>query len=255
MPKPKDLKKEILEKIQSGEVRMRPHHYFIFFSALLAGGVILGLLLAGFFTNLFFFRVRVGAPFTLLRFGSLGWGPFLGVFPWLPVILAILLFLAVFWLFKRLDIFYKNRLLVLGFFGLVLLGGLLLSFSRVNHRLQGVQVFHPFYQDNPVPVPGFPQRLNLVVGEVLSVRERELSVKNFRDEQIKVVWDETTRLPDGEDFAVGETVMALGQWQDESQAVLQAQILGRADRESFDGPYNYRPGVGYRDQSERMWIQ
>jgi hypothetical protein len=209
--KKQDLSKSVMEKIQKEEVKMRPHLYFVLGSLLLGVGLAIAFLLAIFFANLFLFNVRAHAPFDYLYFGPPGWRPFIVNLPWLPLLVSLLAVVVGIWLIRRYDFSYKKGLLaiVAGVIVAVVSLGILLNFVGFNEKASRFRGTAPLYHRSLVG-------RDWVVGEIASSGEEEMIVVTDGGREVTVCWNEDTRLPFGADFGVGETVKAVGRWEDSS---------------------------------------
>jgi len=244
-----DLTEKVMGKIHEDKVKMRPRSYFVIGGIILAVGLAVALLTAGFFTNLAFFRLRAHAPFNYFQFGSLGFHPFLATFPWLHLLVAIGGFAVVVILLRHYDISYKKRFLGLvgGVLALVLTTGLILSFARFNER---IEVFRSF--PLPSPILRYPdvERFagqDWVAGEITKIKDRELVIiTTSKGLEVTVTWNETTRLPNGADFKIGERILAIGEWEGENNFTAKGIAPG-------DVPINLRrmPEVDYGRRSWR----
>jgi len=213
-----DLTEKVMGKIHEDKVKMRPRSYFVIGGIILAVGLAVALLTAGFFTNLAFFRLRAHAPFNYFQFGPLGFHPFLATFPWLHILVAIGGFIAVILLLRHYDISYKKRFLGLvgGVLALVMAVGLILSFARFNER---IEVFRGSPPPNSIRRYPNVERFagqDWIAGEISEVRDQELVITTFKDLEVTVTWNENTRLPNGADFEVGEKILAIGEWKSEN---------------------------------------
>lgn len=222
MPKAKnrDLAKKIMKQVHEGRVKMRPRVYFVVGSALLGIGLAGAVVLTILFISLAFFRLRTHAPFGFLWFGQFGLRPFFATFPWLPLLVAVVGFIGAIVLLQRYDISYKWGLagLAVGLLALVLTVGLLLSPLGFNKRARQLPPLRPFYQDR------FADR-DWVAGEILEVRDWEVTITTPEGAEVTVVRSKETLLPSGADFKVGERLRAVGQWQDGDTFV--AKGIGR----------------------------
>jgi len=234
--KKRDLTKKVMEQIHKGQVKMHPHIYFVI------GSLLLGIGLAGavastiLFINLALFRLRTHAPFGFLRFGEFGLRPFFATFPWLPLFVAAIGFAGAAILLRHYEISYKKGFvgLVVGLLALVLTTGLLLDSAGFNERVGQFRPLGPLYQgpfyQGPFHREPFYQEPfageDWVAGEVLKVGDKEIVVSTPAGKEVTIVWDKTTRLPLGSNFAVGDRVQAVGQWQDEDTFVAKGIGLG-----------------------------
>ena len=214
-----DLSKKVMKEIHQKQVKMRPRAHFLVGSILLGIGLAGALILATFFINLAIFRLRVHGPLGYLGFGRFGLRPFLATFPWLLFLVAVGGLFGGLALLRRYDISYKKSFLGLAISLLVLIltAGFLLDFLGFNERARGLKPLGPL----------FPEQFageDWVVGEILEAKNGELVIVTPRGEEVTIKMDEKTLLPFGKDFAVGERIRAIGEWQ---QGSFMAKGIGK----------------------------
>ena len=131
-----DVRDTVLERIRSGNVRMRSRIFFIAKTILVCVVVILVSLLSILIASFIFFALRVGGHESLLGFGPRGIIPFLALFPWPLLLLDVVLLAFLEMLLREFRFAYRRSLLYL-FLGLVaVVGGLGLLIdaqTKFNH--------------------------------------------------------------------------------------------------------------------------
>lgn len=214
-----DITKQVMNQIKTGKVTMRPKAYFIAGSLLLGLGFV-GVIITGtLFTALSTFHFRTFGSHNFLSFGSSGIAPFLAAMPWIPLLITILSFYGGLKLLQRYDISYKKNFLALGI-GLVftvIIVGLIIDRTNAHTRLQTFGPVKPFYRQHFVDK-------QFIVGQVTGSSQQQYSVATPNGQQVTVQTDESTHYPRGQDIQVGDTVHAIGQWQDD---VFQAKGIGK----------------------------
>ena len=203
------LTQEVMGKIGRGEARMKSKAYFLLGTVFLGVGLAGVLLLAIFFTQLVFWRLRTIGPFGYLSFGHFGLRPFLATLPWLSVLFALAGIVIGIYLLRRCDVSYRVSFfgLITGLVTLVLTLGLLLDLSGVSERVAR-------RWDQRLQQSQFSGR-TWVVGQVTEVGEQRAVLVTPQGETVIVVWSEKTLLPFGADFEVGQRVRVVGEWQDD----------------------------------------
>jgi hypothetical protein len=139
-----ELEKNIMAKVQSGAIVMKPRWYFVLGTVLMSAGLVGLSIGAIFLTNLSFFMVRQHGPMGEYRL-QLMWESFSW---WIPA-LAIAGIGAGVWLLKKYDFSYKKNfgLLLFGFVLSILAAAFIIDCSGLNDTWsQG-------------PMRGFYQRL------------------------------------------------------------------------------------------------
>jgi hypothetical protein len=126
-----NLKERVLGKIQAGEVKMKPKMYF----ALQV--ILLGILAAATFAvswllvSYIFFTLRAGGYIYLLGFGTRGVYHFIMVFPWIILLIDMILLLIFDSLLKSFKFAYHSPVIYL-FLGSLLVITLLASMVNFN---------------------------------------------------------------------------------------------------------------------------
>ena len=125
---------EVLGKVRSKAVRMRSRTHFLALSALSIALSIVILILSAFICSFIFFSLHESGEQFLLGFGLRGVATFLALFPWLLLVLDIVLILALEWLLKEFRFGYRLSLVALfsGVFGLSLLVAAALYLSPLH---------------------------------------------------------------------------------------------------------------------------
>ena len=125
----KNIKFAVMNKIRSGEVKMKPRWYFVVGSFVIMLGLVFSFISVTFLSNLAFFFLRAHGPMRDYRlaaiFGSLPW--------WVPVLAVISIVLGVV-LLKKFDFSYqKNFVLILAFIGLAIIAtAWILDYTKLN---------------------------------------------------------------------------------------------------------------------------
>jgi len=142
-----DIQQSILQKINQGEIKMRPRYYFIFGSILITIGTI-GVIIAGtFFVSHAIFMSQRSPLISFLGFGPQGISPFLQTFPWLSVIVATLSIVLGILFLRHYDFSYKtdSKTFVLIVVGTVLTMGIITNLSGLNEQFETFEPTHGLY--------------------------------------------------------------------------------------------------------------
>lgn len=219
--KKKDFSKKVMERIEKEEVKMRPKAYFVLGSVLLGTGLAIALLLAAMFTNFVFFRLRMHAPLSYLRLGTLGLKPFLANLPIVPLLISLLSIIAGLKLIKKYDISYKKSFtgIVIGIVTFSLVLGFVIDRIGLNERLGKVRPFQPLVHQR-LPKDGW------VMGEVIEVYNQALLLLTPEGREVKVQWGEETKISDTEKLSIGTRVHAIGKW-DEDTFIAKGIVVGK----------------------------
>lgn len=128
----KNITDAVMNKIQKGDVKMRPRAYFIIGAILTFAGLVSSIVVAAFSVGLMRFSLRAHGPKGAYRLDQL-----IESFPWWAVILAIVGLGVGIWLIRRYDFSYKIdfKVIIAGFILAVMVGGLIIDMIGVNDAL------------------------------------------------------------------------------------------------------------------------
>jgi len=102
----RNIENKIMDKVLSGEVKMKPKWYFVLGSIISFAGLVGMIIGAVFLTNLTFFFIRKQGPGT----GRINM--MLESFPlWIPLLAIALVILGI-WMIKKYDFSYKKNFIV-----------------------------------------------------------------------------------------------------------------------------------------------
>ena len=206
-------KNEILEKIKTGKVKMKPRSHFVFKTVLYVLGIIFAFLFAIFLISFIVFSLRVSGAWHFPAFGFRGLGLFLVSLPWLLVIFALILIVMLEIFAKKFSIVYKKPLLysILGILVIVLLIGIVIAQTPMHGGLfRNVQegklpIMGPMYKGRFVE----PSR-NACIGEIVEVTDNGFRVETVKGESVGVIISPETYLPSDEKIEEGELIMIMG---------------------------------------------
>lgn len=208
------LVERVLNKVQSGQVKMRPKIYFVLRVVLMVLGVITVALFALFLISFISFALGISGVWSMPGFGLRGLGAFFVSMPWLLILMALLLILVLEILVKHFAFAYRRPIIysVLAILLIVFLG------SFIINRTQ----FHPDLfqraQEGRLPVAGefyrdfsLPKTEDVHHGMVSEVTDEGFSVETNEGEVLTTVITSETRFPFGTGIQEGDAVMILGQ--------------------------------------------
>lgn len=108
-----NLKKDILSKINSGDIKMKPKIYFTAKTILVLLAVTVTIVVLFFLISFMVFSIRDSSRLFLLGFGDAGIWTFLITFPWLLLVIEIILLVVVDILLKYFKFAYKTPFIYL----------------------------------------------------------------------------------------------------------------------------------------------
>ena len=214
------LEKAVMQKIKSGQVKMRPRMHFVVGPLFMGAGLAGVITLAVFFVNIASFKLRTLGSFGYLWFGQYGIRPFLATFPWAAFVVAICGLVIGISLLRRYDISYKKSFvgLILGLIAVVLTVGWLMDLTGINERFERFGHMRGLYQEE------FAGN-DWIMGEVIAAEKDQLQIETPNGNQATIQWNDKTLLPFGSDFKVGDKIRAVGKWS--SNTTFKAIGIGR----------------------------
>ena len=209
----KTIQERVLGVVKSGEVRMRPKWHFVLRTILFATGGILLVLVILYLISFIIFALRQTGVGFIPIFGFHGVLEFFRALPWLLIFLSLFFIVVLEILVRRYSFAYRRPLLysALGIILITIIGGFLvagtplhrnlfLSAERRRLPLAG-GLYHQF---------GAQQFRNIQRGTVTAVTSSSFMMQNQRSDVVNVVLTPQTRLPFGDGFEVGDTVVVFG---------------------------------------------
>ncbi|HNV45036.1 MAG TPA: hypothetical protein PKG78_01175, partial [Candidatus Woesebacteria bacterium] len=139
-----DLSQEIMSKVKTGEINMKPKWYFVLGSSLLFFAVVVLLVMAVFFFNLTVFMLRHQGPMRLWRLETL-----LSQLPlWIPILAVLALWGGV-KLLKKYDFSYKKNflLIIVGLVLAIILAAFAIDSLGFNEFWARKEPMRRFYQN------------------------------------------------------------------------------------------------------------
>lgn len=133
----KKIEIEVLKKIESGQVKMRPKSFFYIKVIISVLSIFFGLIVSALLLSYIFYSTRISGNLNLLGFGSKGIYEFMMLFPWLIVVLDVLVLLFVDWLLRSFKFGYKSSViyLFLGTLVVMTLLSTLVNFTKFNKAM------------------------------------------------------------------------------------------------------------------------
>lgn len=138
-----DLENQIMSKVKSGEITMKPKWYFLVGTLVMYASIVGLSIGAIFMANVSLFLLRHQGPRYQWRLDLM-----LTTFPWWIPILAVIGCLASIWLLKQYDFSYKKnyRLIVVGFVLALLMSAWIIDVLRINETWAGRGPMRRFYK-------------------------------------------------------------------------------------------------------------
>lgn len=209
----KNFKQNILNKIKSGEIDMKPRWYFVFKGLLLVLGLISMSLVVVYLISFILFALRQSGVGFAPAYGFRGLSMFVIGSPWLLILSSGFFLLLLYVLVSRYSFSYRRPLLysMIGVVSLVLLSSLVIGQTGAHRDFKGyaernnLPMFAHMYQNIESDRPD-----NLTVGTIEEVRNDGFIIKTDKGETLQVIIDGDTRYRPGYTFANNEKVFVFG---------------------------------------------
>lgn len=210
------LREGVMDAIKKGNLRMRPRWHFVLLSALGAIGILILALALLYAASLSIFFLHDNGTWFAPRFGGRGWFDLLQSVPWLLVVFVVVFIGLLEVLVRRYAFVYRRPLMlsVVVILFLVLVGGFAIAQTPFHQQME----FYARHNDLPPPLAlayGAPFRMppppDILHGTILSITPSMIVVDDENGAgTTTVLIDSNTKLPDGDDFGVGEEVVVIG---------------------------------------------
>lgn len=221
------IESAVMDRISSGKVHLRSKYIFLAEKLGIGSAFALTILLAVLFFNMALFYLRASDNLAYLSFGSEGFLTFLESFPYLLVVVLILLVFSAGLLIKKSELSYKKPFgyLAVGLICFVVFGGVVLTYTTVAEKIEqetfesqvGGFIFKPFL------MRGLEARRGGVVGRITEVGSDYLTIQTPRELE-KIILTNDTVLP-SQPLSDGSFVMAIGKRNDGKFTVTKLQLI------------------------------
>jgi len=232
------LSDEILNKIKSGSVKMKPKLYFILQTIFLILSIFTLFLFVIYIVSFIAFSLRATGLLFLPKFGFPGIGIFLISFPWPLILLAIILIAALEILSKHFNFIYRRPLLysLIGIIIIVIAIGFLVERTPFHSNLfrrsqtEHLPAIEPFYRDF-----GVPRIPDAHIGVISEIIDGNFVIKTPRDETLTIIITPETNFSPEKDIKEGDTIVVLGKRNDDTVQALEVHEIGK-DSNLFPPP-------------------
>ena len=213
----KSIQERVLEKIKSGEVKMRPKIYFVLKTILIIGGVFLILGFIIFLISFIHFHLRASGLWYLPAFGFRGFCAYLRLLPWFLIFLSLVLILILEILAKRFSFVWRRPMLysLLIIIFVVLIGGFIIGKTTFHPRLffqarEGkLPLMAPIYREF-----GMPRFKDVHRGVVEKLTENGFLLRKADNELLTIILSFNTQFPFGKEIKEGDSVVVMGKRDD-----------------------------------------
>ncbi len=199
------IKDKVLNKIKSGEIKIKPKLYFILKTVLvILGSIVVGIFIL-FLISFISFTLRASGLWFLPNFGFHGFGIFLGSLPWILIVAALLLIAALEIFMKRFSLVYRKPVLysLLAIVLIVFVGGFIIDQTTFHSKLflkarEGkLPLAGPMYRGF-----GMPEFHNVHRGVVSEITENGFILETPQTQKLTIIIGSQTKT--APDFEVQE---------------------------------------------------
>ena len=138
-----NFEKEIMSKVSSGRISMKPKWYFIFGSFFSIVGLVALSIMSVFLVNIILFLLHKHGPMGQWRIEIM-----LESFPlWIPILAVLSIFMGI-WLLNKYDFSYKKNFLIIivGFIASIIVAGFIIDQIGLNDIWSRKGMMRKFYQ-------------------------------------------------------------------------------------------------------------
>ncbi|MCA9365656.1 hypothetical protein KC723_02075 [Candidatus Kaiserbacteria bacterium] len=208
-----NIQEKILNKIQSGEVYMKPKWHFVLRTGLLLCGVVIVLLLAVYFLSFAIFFMHQNGIWLASDFGFRGVSFFVMSSPWLIISTSLAFIILLYVLVHKYSFSYKRPLVysMLLIVVVAVIGSLLMNKTFMHQRLGNIIEGHQVPMLSPMYRGAMQERPEgVLVGTVVELLKEGFVIKSEKDEFIVVTVTEKTKLPPDIKIQSGDTLIVFG---------------------------------------------
>jgi hypothetical protein len=240
-----DLKNNLIQKIKSGEVDMKPRWHFILKSLLLVFGVITAALIVVYLLSFVLFVLRQSGVGFVPMFGFKGIGIFVMNSPWLLISSAGIMGIVLLFLIKKYSFSYQRPLVYTTIITIVfvLCGSFVIGQTDAHTRMQ------EYSRDRNVPVFGSLYRGiddrrpdHIVFGIVDTINADGFVMQSDTESVITVVITEHTKTDRREAYEAGQRVLVVGDTVDNVIEAIGVRIA----------PSDFRPRQEFRSDNRPL---
>lgn len=224
------LEEDVMSEINSGRVKLRSRYIFLAEKLGLGSAFILSVLLAVLFFNLVLFYLRASDNIGYLSFGNYGLLAFLDSFPYLLVVVVVLMVFLAGWIIKKSEFAYKKPFgyLALGLVVTVIFAGGILAFTNVAEIIERTSydqtrmgmILSQFLHH------GLGERHGGVAGQVVEIGDGFLMIQTPRSIK-KVDISKINNLD--QSIATGTFVMVVGDSDDSAFQATRLRVLNEQE--------------------------
>jgi hypothetical protein len=210
----KSISGNVLDKIQSGRIKMRPKIYFILKSIFIVISIFIIALFILYLISFITFSMRASGAWYLLPFGSPGIKATFTLAPWLLISLGVVLIIVLEILVKHFSFAYRRPVLysllvimIFAFLGSSVIGKTKLHSGLFQRAQEGrLSVIGEMYRNF-----GMPKLKNVHRGIVSEITDSGFFIETPRGEILTIIIAAETHFPSEAAVQGGDAVVVLGE--------------------------------------------
>ena len=214
-----EFKDKLIQKIQTGEISMRPKWHFMLKAGLLLVSVVLVALIAVYLFSFLLFTLHRSGLIFAPQFGWHGVMMFIVASPWLLISILGIFLLILFVLVSHYSFSYQKPLVysVVGLVLLVISASSFIQYLGIHDRMQSFSDRHnipglrPLYND---PVDRRPPGIE--TGEIIEITKSGFILKSERGEELNIIITNRTKTPPSLTLVENLEVTVFGERKDKS---------------------------------------
>lgn len=228
----KSIRDKVLNKIETGDVKMKPKIYFILRTVLLITGTVVIFLFILYLISFIVFFMRISGVWFLPEFGFPGIRIFLYSLPWLLILISLILFVTLEIFAKRFTFVYRRPIIysILIIITFVLLGSFVIGKTRLHPNL--------FWQaqEGRLPIAGKMYRdfkmtkfQNVHRGIVSEITNDGFRIEKPDGQVLTVILSPDTKFPFKKEIKEGDIMVVMGK---QDNDIVRAYGVRKTDNDS-----------------------
>lgn len=209
----------VLNKIKSGEVKIRPRIYFVLKTALIISGAVVAVLFALYLISFIVFAMRATGIWFLPGFGFFGMRLFLTSLPWILILLALIFIVGLEIFAKNLTFVYRRPIIysLLAIIVFAFVGGFIIDRVKFHENLfwraqeRRLPIMGNFYRHPNITEPRDVHR-----GVVSEITNSSFRIKKPDNQSLTIILRPETQLPLGKEIKEGDIVVVMGRQDDDT---------------------------------------
>jgi len=213
------LTEKVINKVKSGQVKMKPKMYFVLKTVLFSLITLFTALFALFLMSFIIFVLKANGVWFLPSFGLKTIGMFFTSLPWILILIAIILIIVLELLVKNFSFAYRRPIFysVLVIIIFIALGSFTIGRIQIHDNLflkaqeDKLSIAGKFYREFSKS-----KSSQMHKGVILDVIDNGFYLKTFDGEILTVITDSNTKLPLDKSISKDDKIIILGERSDDN---------------------------------------